>query len=96
MRPRLQVQDDHQRLRLRLWWARLMLSMCPVRVQRKSEGAMLRGRELTEVFAWVWGGGTCLMAGAGHVAAGGPTDRQAARARHSARGEVAPARHGVA
>ena len=35
------------------------------------------------------------MAGAGHVAAGGPTDRQAARARHSARGEVAPARHGL-
>ncbi|MDC0526243.1 hypothetical protein OAO87_04495 [bacterium] len=35
------------------------------------------------------------MAGAGHVAAGGPSDRQAVRARHPARGEVAPARHGL-
>ena len=35
------------------------------------------------------------MAGAGHVAAGGPTDRQAARAPHPALGEVAPARHGL-
>ena len=35
------------------------------------------------------------MAGAGHVAAGGPTDRQAARAPHPALGEVAPAGHGL-
>ena len=48
-----------------------------------------------EAFACVWAGGTCLVAGAGHVAAGGPSDRQAVRARHPARGEVAPARHSL-
>ena len=35
------------------------------------------------------------MAGAGHVAAGGPTDRQADRGHQPARGAVAPARHGL-
>ena len=35
------------------------------------------------------------MAGAGHVAAGGPTDRQADRGHQPARGAVAPGRHGL-
>ena len=34
------------------------------------------------------------MAGTGHVAAGGLSDRAVARAPHPARGAVAPARHG--
>ena len=35
------------------------------------------------------------MAGAGHVAVGGPTDRQVDRDNQPALGEVAPARHSL-
>ncbi|MDC0525721.1 hypothetical protein OAO87_01885, partial [bacterium] len=45
--------------------------------------AMPRGRQLA-AFAWVWGGGTSLMTGAGHMAVGGPPDRQADRGHHPA------------
>ena len=74
-----------------------MLSMCPVRVHRKSERAMLRGRELAEVFEWVWGGGTDLMAGTSHVAAGSVPPRREASDLSScvACAAMAHSRHGL-
>ena len=56
---------------------------------------MRRGRHLAEAIAWVRGGGADLMAGAGHVAVGGTSDRQADREHQPARGAVAPARHSL-
>ena len=53
------------------------MSMCPARENTQAVSGMAINSRGIEAFAWVWGGGTCLMAGAGHVAAGGPTDRQA-------------------
>ena len=70
------------------------MSMCPARENTQAMSAMAINSRGIEVFAWVWGGGTCLMAGTGHVAAGGLSDREVARAPHPAVGEVAPARHG--
>ena len=71
-----------------------MLFYRSLRPFAKSEGAIAVNKRGIEAFAWVWGGGTCLMAGTGHVAAGGLSDREVARAPHPAVGEVAPARHG--
>ena len=85
----------HQRLRLRFERPRSLMSMCPARENTQAMSAMAINSRGIEAFAWVWCGGACLMAGAGHVAAGGPTDRQADREHQPARGAVAPARHGV-
>ena len=56
---------------------------------------MLRGRQLAEAVAWEMGGGTHLMAGTGHVAAGSLSDRRRPDAPLLLRGEVAPARRGL-
>ena len=72
-----------------------MMSIQSARETTQAVSGMAINRRGIEVFAWAWGGGTCLMAGAGHVTVGGPSDRQRPRAPHPARGEVAPARHGL-
>ena len=56
---------------------------------------MRRGRQLAEAIAWVRGGGADLMAGAGHVAVGGPPDRQADRGNQPASSAMAHSRHGL-
>ena len=79
MRPRLQEIVVHQRLRLRLWWPRSMMSMCSARENTQAMSAMAINSRGIEAFACVRGGGACLMAGAGHVAVGRvalPTDRR--------------------
>ena len=71
-----------------------MMSMYSAREKTEAVSGMAINKRGIEVFAWVWGAGTHLMAGTGHVAAGGLSDRAVARAPHPAVGEVAPARHG--
>ena len=48
-----------------------------------------------EAIAWDMGGGTDLMAGTGHVAAGSVPPRRRPPRWQPARQEVAPARHGL-
>ena len=71
-----------------------MMTIYPARERTQTMSAMAINRRGIEAFACVWGGGMHLMAGTGHVAAGGLSDREVARAPHPAVGEVAPARHG--
>ena len=85
----------HQRLRLRFERPRSLMSMCPARENTQAMSAMAINSRGIEAFAWVWCGGACLMAGAGHVAAGGPTDRQAVRGHQPASAAMAHARQGL-
>ena len=93
--PRLEENEVHQLLRVRFRCSRFMMTISPAREITQAMSAMAINSWGIEAFACVWAGGTCLVAGAGHVAAGGPSDRQADRGHHPARGEVAPARHGL-
>ena len=72
-----------------------MMSMCSARENTQAMSGMAINSRGIEAFACVWGGGACLMAGAGHVAVGGPSDRQADREHQPVRGAVAPARHSL-
>ena len=64
-----------------------MMTISPARENTQAMSAMAINSWGIEAFACVWAGGTCLVAGAGHVAAGGPSDRQAVRARQILREE---------
>ena len=95
MRPRLQEIVVHQRLRLRLWWPRSMMSMCSARENTQAMSAMAINSRGIEAFAWVWGGGTCLMAGTSHVAAGSVPPRRRPPICHPASAAMAHSRHGL-
>ena len=94
LRPRLEVHEDHQRVRARLWCSPIMLSIWSARRHAKSERAMAVSNWGLEVFRWVRGGGTDLMAGTGHVAAGFVAKRQRLRLSHPPRADMPPGRHG--
>ena len=51
--PRVEENEVHQLLRLRLWWLRLILSMCSAHENTQAMSVMPRGRELAEVFELV-------------------------------------------
>ena len=79
----------------RFWCSRCMMSMCPARENTQAMSAMPINSRGIEAFACVWGGGADLMAGAGHVAVGGPSDRQAVRGHQPASAAMAHARQGL-
>ena len=96
--PRLQEIVDHQRLGVPFRSSRSLMSMCAARENTQAMSAMAINNRGIEAFAWVWCGGACLMAGAGHVACrwpdrptGGPSSSSCARSGAA----VAPARHGL-
>ena len=72
-----------------------MITISPARENTQAMSAMAINSRGIEAFAWVWGGGTCLRAGAGHVAVGDPPDRQAVRGHQPASVAMAHARHGL-
>ena len=71
-----------------------MLSIS-AREATQAVSGMRRGRQLAEAIAWVRGGGTDLMAGAGHVAAGSVPPRRRPPICQPACAAMAHARHGL-
>ena len=93
--PRLEENEVHQLLRVRFRCSRFMMTISPARENTQAMSAMAINSWGIEAFACVWAGGTCLVAGAGHVAAGGPPDRQADRGHQPASAAMAHACRGL-